>query len=369
MSRHQDIYQDLYQKIQNGDLAPGRQLPTERELCRLFSVSRITAMRAINDLERDGLVRRIAGKGSFVLEDTIRKNQMFHLIIPSLARRYYSDMAHAFCSFFYERRATGTVVLSNGYSSETITETLGKLDARNSKGVAIVPSGSPDRRELLRDLLKEVELPVIIGSRELPGFAGWQLIVDEIRAGRNAVDHFADHGHTRIAYAGSVSGYSSSELRYQGFCECCQKHNLRSDYLLQYYDVIASRQIRDLFQSADRPTAVVAADENAALRIQEILSTFELRVPQDVAIVALDGGELAPSLEIPLTCIEFPGGTIGEEMARYLWEIDLGKRRTANKSSVIGYPGTLVVRASCGVNPAKYRHEYLRTRLERQNLL
>lgn len=41
-------------------------LPSERELCESYQVSRITVRRALADLERDGYIYRVQGKGAFV---------------------------------------------------------------------------------------------------------------------------------------------------------------------------------------------------------------------------------------------------------------------------------------------------------------
>lgn len=44
----------------------GSQLPTEHELSRVFSISRVTAIRALNELAADGLVTRQRAKGTHV---------------------------------------------------------------------------------------------------------------------------------------------------------------------------------------------------------------------------------------------------------------------------------------------------------------
>jgi GntR family transcriptional regulator, phosphonate transport system regulatory protein len=52
-------------------LAPGHRLPTEAELSARFTVNRHTVRRAIEDLERRGLIRVEQGRGSFVAEETL----------------------------------------------------------------------------------------------------------------------------------------------------------------------------------------------------------------------------------------------------------------------------------------------------------
>jgi GntR family transcriptional regulator len=56
----------LREQITGGELSPGVQLPTENELCRQYNVSRITIVKALTDLQHEGLIRRIQGKGSIV---------------------------------------------------------------------------------------------------------------------------------------------------------------------------------------------------------------------------------------------------------------------------------------------------------------
>jgi GntR family transcriptional regulator len=63
---YEQIKQILRQEMLDGKYGPGSQLPTESELCGKFGVSRITIIRALDELERAGMIRRIRGKGSIV---------------------------------------------------------------------------------------------------------------------------------------------------------------------------------------------------------------------------------------------------------------------------------------------------------------
>ena len=63
---YHQLYALLKSKITSGELPPGSLLPSETELATHFSVSRITTKRALNELGRDGLVERRAGRGTHV---------------------------------------------------------------------------------------------------------------------------------------------------------------------------------------------------------------------------------------------------------------------------------------------------------------
>jgi GntR family transcriptional regulator len=60
------VKEALRTAIMSGELKPFDRLPSESQLTGRFSVSRITARQALNDLRKEGLIFTIHGKGSFV---------------------------------------------------------------------------------------------------------------------------------------------------------------------------------------------------------------------------------------------------------------------------------------------------------------
>ena len=64
------IYEQIYTQIRNsivsGALDAGEMLPSIRALARDLKISVITTKRAFDDLERDGFIVSVQGKGSFV---------------------------------------------------------------------------------------------------------------------------------------------------------------------------------------------------------------------------------------------------------------------------------------------------------------
>ncbi|WHY78452.1 GntR family transcriptional regulator [Neobacillus sp. WH10] len=60
------VYDQLYTLIMDGTFPPDSQLPTEPELAKIFSVSRMTLRHALALLQEDGLVKNIHGKGNFI---------------------------------------------------------------------------------------------------------------------------------------------------------------------------------------------------------------------------------------------------------------------------------------------------------------
>ena len=83
---NQPIYDQIYSQIKAqiiaGRLRPGEALPSIRALAKDLKISVITTKRAYDELEAEGFIDTVAGKGCFVAEknlDLIREQQLREL--------------------------------------------------------------------------------------------------------------------------------------------------------------------------------------------------------------------------------------------------------------------------------------------------
>jgi len=67
------IAEGLIDQIENGDLAPGDRLPSEREMSTALGVNRMTLRQALQMLEARGLLIRRQGDGTYVAEPRIEQ--------------------------------------------------------------------------------------------------------------------------------------------------------------------------------------------------------------------------------------------------------------------------------------------------------
>ena len=65
-SLYTQIEESIKKEISSGRLKAGDKVPSERELCEMFGVSRITARQAINEMVKKDLLFTVQGKGTFV---------------------------------------------------------------------------------------------------------------------------------------------------------------------------------------------------------------------------------------------------------------------------------------------------------------
>lgn len=82
MAIYEQIVNQLKNEIVTGELTPGEALPSIRMLAANLSVSVITTKRAYEELEKEGLIRSVAGKGFYVCEsnkDYLKEKQLMML--------------------------------------------------------------------------------------------------------------------------------------------------------------------------------------------------------------------------------------------------------------------------------------------------
>src|SRR5580658_7454321 len=86
LPKHRQVFDSLLGAIQSGASKAGDRLPSEAELGKTFHASRITIAKAVNELQRLGLVSRRAGAGTYVLPQKQTAGCVFGLLIPDLGR-------------------------------------------------------------------------------------------------------------------------------------------------------------------------------------------------------------------------------------------------------------------------------------------
>ncbi len=77
---YEQIEEQIKSQIMTGELREGEALPSMRVLAKELKISIITTKRAYEDLERDGFIESVTGKGSFVKginSEMVKENMMF----------------------------------------------------------------------------------------------------------------------------------------------------------------------------------------------------------------------------------------------------------------------------------------------------
>lgn len=92
---YEQIATQIRTQIMQGDLAAGEQLPSIRQLAAGLRISAITTKRAYADLEAQGFIETVPGKGSFVAADSLGLIQEERLRLVEAALAQAVEEAHA----------------------------------------------------------------------------------------------------------------------------------------------------------------------------------------------------------------------------------------------------------------------------------
>jgi GntR family transcriptional regulator len=70
---YQTVVESILSQVSSGELQANERLPSESELCTIYSVGRNTIRRAISELVKDGVLRTVPGVGTFVVDQLLDK--------------------------------------------------------------------------------------------------------------------------------------------------------------------------------------------------------------------------------------------------------------------------------------------------------
>lgn len=108
---YQRIQGTILQKIESGGLRPGDAVPSERELAKLHQVSLMTARHALASMEREGVVERRRGVGTFVSAPKIHFNKLMSYT-EQMASRNLTAGSHVLLARIVDDEQEATARLS-----------------------------------------------------------------------------------------------------------------------------------------------------------------------------------------------------------------------------------------------------------------
>jgi GntR family transcriptional regulator len=103
---YQYVADTLRRRILHGEFRPGERLPPERELCELFSASRITIRRSLDILADELLIERRQGDGTFVSPTPSRRIPLLSTDVSGSISAHAPDLERALESHNWQRAST-----------------------------------------------------------------------------------------------------------------------------------------------------------------------------------------------------------------------------------------------------------------------
>jgi LacI family transcriptional regulator len=236
-----------------------------------------------------------------------------------------------------------------GNSFDSLASEQAHLNTFLSEGVSGVIFAAVNSQDVANYYrLREAGIPLVAIDRTPGDLQVDSVQVANIQAASQAISHFIEEGHQRIALIAGPNQISTAVERQAGYEQALLAAGLPLDPgLIQVggYTLDGGyRAMRTLMENSNRPTAVLIVNNVMTLGALQYINEKAIDIPCDIAIIGYDDMPWAASLRPPLTVVAQPDAEIGVLAARLMLE-----RIDKPESSIkhITLDARLVLRASC----------------------
>jgi DNA-binding LacI/PurR family transcriptional regulator len=354
---HRAIYEVLRDGILQGNYRHGDRLPSEAALCEHFDTSRITVAKAIHGLQRDGLVTRRAGSGTYIQIPTPTPGYQFGVLIPELGT---TEIFEPICQGIMRSPLAKSHSLLWGHVSaeeegraDAAEELSQQFIAQRVAGVFFAPIEHVEGKDAvnLRIIaeLRRAQIPVVLLDRcyqQYPDRSELDLVgIDNARAAFVLTEHLWNRGARRIAFVARRHSAATITERTAGYRFALHHLGCNTPGTVLFGEVGDREFVRALIEKHCVDAVICGNDLTAAVLMRTLLA-MHVCIPQQMRIVGFDDVAYAKFLPVPLTTIHQNCAEIGESaLAAMLDRLEHKQKRPGVEIRV---PFKLVVRESCG---------------------
>ena len=318
---YQGIVDDIRGMIARGELSPGDQLSTLDELCERYEVSRITAQRALAELQREGVVETFRRRGTFVRglpeftpEATGASRLTKVITVWGGASRPSAGFPGPICeAILKETQRRGL-----GFSFEHIPINITSSPSypfmpRPEHGIVVLGGLTSS---FIYALLLSPELRAILIDGAATGVRS--VLTDNIAGMSGLVEHLARLGHRRLTlglgFGGPLNSTNENERR-ETFVRATRREGMAGDVVRgEDFDLLIER-----LGTPDPPTAFLFTQDRPALDFLRHARERGFEAPRDFSVTGFDDFPEA-SEEVGLTTARVDREGLGREAVRSLIE-------------------------------------------------
>jgi LacI family transcriptional regulator len=197
-------------------------------------------------------------------------------------------------------------------------------------------------------ILRQAGIPTVSVDKRVAGMDS--VMLDNVRAAAQAVEHLIRLGHERIGIITGPLWTTTGRGRLIGYRRAMRRAGLPLERSLQGIGPFSQQSGATLAQAMlshrDWPTALIAASNDLTLGVLSAVAPIGLHIPGDLALVGFDEMNWASTLMSPLTTVVQPAKEMGAAACRLLLDRITGD--VTGPAQRLHFPGRLIVRQSSG---------------------
>jgi LacI family transcriptional regulator len=301
-------------------------MPTIRDVAKLAGVSISTVSLALSDSTRvsPATRRKIwaaaeqVGYAPNPVAQSLKsgKSKLIGMIMADISNPFFGRLL-----IEVERVALNAgylvIVSDSAGDPEREREILAHLANQRVAGVLLSTlSHNPSQIDYLRQL----PMPFVLVDQKVENLPADFVASDNVLASAMLTEHVIRYGHRRIAHIAGRAGLWTAEKRKQGFVDTMRAAGLDVDQSLivdgNYFGEVAYAQAMRLLTRADRPTAIIAANNVMALGALQAMNDLGFDCPNEVSLTSIDDVPWGNVIRPRITMVVQPV----DEMARIATE-------------------------------------------------
>lgn len=338
-TKYQDLIDYIMGLIESGNLAPGEKLYSENKLSDMFGISRQTVRRAIGALEKQGILRRIKGSGTYLNEGCRKesaKSSRIAVITTYVDSYIFPKIIRGIEETLFDRGYSVQIAFTNNTLNKE-KEVLQDILDRDDVGGIIVEgtkSGLPNPNILLYRKLLNRNIPMLFINTYYQELDVPHVSLDDVGAARKAVDYLIGHGHRDIGAILKLDD-GQGRKRYLGYLQAMEEAGLTvTDSRMVWIDTDESKQlaycIDKIMNRLESCTAFFCYNDQIAFQLVRMLGDRGINVPEEVSVISIDDADLAIHSEVQITSLPHPKEKLGAKAAELLMSMIEGGRTVAS---------------------------------------
>ncbi|MEI8205621.1 MAG: GntR family transcriptional regulator [Kiritimatiellales bacterium] len=328
--KYLEVYKRVKEQILAGEYRVGVRLPTEKELSGKYDVSIHTVRQAMAIFKTEGVIRKVAGSGTFVQampgegagQRASAKN--IGVIVWERTRHMFPRMLPAIEEAIYSR-GYHQIVCNTGKDPQRERDIIERLLEQGIRGFIVSPiSWDEFCLEDYRRILDR-NIPLVMVNRRAKGVKTTSIAVNNEEAGYLATRRVLQAGHRTIGHlTSSLLWAELVDARIRGYRRALEEFAVQFDERLIVFDKTTDSTkgfngALELLSRPDRVTGVFCVNDEHVLGLFEAASKLNLSIPEHLSVVGFDQSmEVQSYLPFRLDTLRYPAEEIGTCAAREL---------------------------------------------------